>query len=163
MMLLNIGRSWWNCCVSVSKHYQLTPIYLLTSSVSPFVCIVYILIDVWMWCQTAAVLHFQLKEIPDDFFVDIVSRNNFLTTTLQASVREPSASQSSRGSYWHSVPLTVVCTSAYHPNRSFSRTWSRIVHWTLVLSRKDFNLEKILQNGTTGISPLNLMSMPLPL
>lgn len=32
----------------------------------------------------AAVLHFQLKEVPDDFFVDIVSRNNFLTTTLQA-------------------------------------------------------------------------------
>ncbi|CAI8012816.1 Protein AAR2 homolog [Geodia barretti] len=29
------------------------------------------------------VLHFQLKEIPDDFFVDIVSRSNFLTTTLQ--------------------------------------------------------------------------------
>lgn len=34
---------------------------------------------------TAAVLHFQLKEIPEDFFVDIVSRNNFLTTTLQVS------------------------------------------------------------------------------
>ena len=31
----------------------------------------------------AAVLHFQLKEVPDDFFVDIVSRNNFLTVTLQ--------------------------------------------------------------------------------
>ena len=30
-----------------------------------------------------AVLHFQLKEVPDDFFVDIVSRNNFLTVTLQ--------------------------------------------------------------------------------
>lgn len=38
----------------------------------------------------AAVLHFQLKEVPDDFFVDIVSRNNFLTTTLQASIKEPS-------------------------------------------------------------------------
>ena len=32
-----------------------------------------------------AVLHFQLKEIPDDFFVDIVSKHNFLTTTLQVS------------------------------------------------------------------------------
>ena len=32
-----------------------------------------------------AVLHFQLKEIPKDFFVDIVSRKNFLTTTLQVS------------------------------------------------------------------------------
>ncbi|XP_064402615.1 protein AAR2 homolog [Halichondria panicea] len=30
-----------------------------------------------------SVLHFQLKEIPKDFFVDIVSRKNFLTTTLQ--------------------------------------------------------------------------------
>uniref|UniRef100_A0A914V7U3 Protein AAR2 homolog n=1 Tax=Plectus sambesii TaxID=2011161 RepID=A0A914V7U3_9BILA len=27
-------------------------------------------------------LHFQLKECPEDFFVDIVSRNNFLTITL---------------------------------------------------------------------------------
>ena len=33
----------------------------------------------------AAVLHFQLKEIPEDFFVDIVSRNNFLTSTLHVS------------------------------------------------------------------------------
>lgn len=31
-------------------------------------------------------LHFQLKEIPEDFFVDIVSRSNFLTVTLQVSV-----------------------------------------------------------------------------
>lgn len=29
------------------------------------------------------VLHFQLRETPEDFFVDIVSRNNFLTTTLK--------------------------------------------------------------------------------
>lgn len=29
-----------------------------------------------------SVLHFQLKECPEDFFVDIVSRDNFLTTTL---------------------------------------------------------------------------------
>jgi len=29
------------------------------------------------------VLHFQVLEIPKDFFVDIVSTNNFLTTTLQ--------------------------------------------------------------------------------
>jgi len=28
-------------------------------------------------------LHFQVLEIPKDFFVDIVSANNFLTTTLQ--------------------------------------------------------------------------------
>ncbi|XP_019630864.1 PREDICTED: LOW QUALITY PROTEIN: protein AAR2 homolog [Branchiostoma belcheri] len=28
-------------------------------------------------------MHFQLREIPEDFFVDIVSSNNFLTTTLQ--------------------------------------------------------------------------------
>ena len=30
------------------------------------------------------VLHFQLKETPADFFVDIVSRDNFLTVTLQS-------------------------------------------------------------------------------
>ncbi|KAL4228697.1 a1-alpha2 repression [Mactra antiquata] len=29
------------------------------------------------------VLHFQVHEIPEDFFVDIVSANNFLTSTLQ--------------------------------------------------------------------------------
>ena len=29
------------------------------------------------------VLHFQIREIPQDFFVDIVSQNNFLTGTLQ--------------------------------------------------------------------------------
>lgn len=29
------------------------------------------------------VLYHQLGEIPPDFFVDIVSQNNFLTTTLQ--------------------------------------------------------------------------------
>lgn len=30
-----------------------------------------------------AVLYHQLGEIPPDFFVDIVSQNNFLTSTLQ--------------------------------------------------------------------------------
>lgn len=30
-----------------------------------------------------AMPHFQLKEIPEDFFVDIVSKNNFLTVVLQ--------------------------------------------------------------------------------
>lgn len=29
------------------------------------------------------VLHFQVKEIPEDFFVDIVSQDNFLTSTLR--------------------------------------------------------------------------------
>lgn len=28
-------------------------------------------------------MHFQIKEIPEDFFVDIVSKTNFLTTTMQ--------------------------------------------------------------------------------
>ncbi len=37
--------------------------------------------EILIFCT--AVLHFQLKEIPEDFFVDIVSRNNFLTATLQ--------------------------------------------------------------------------------
>jgi A1 cistron-splicing factor AAR2 len=36
-----------------------------------------------LFTNLITVLHFQLKEIPDDFFVDIVSRSNFLTTTLQ--------------------------------------------------------------------------------
>ena len=32
------------------------------------------------------VLHFQLKHIPKDFFVDIVSKDNFLTVTLKVSI-----------------------------------------------------------------------------
>ena len=42
-------------------------------------------ISVFRVCIPAAVLHFQLKEIPEDFFVDIVSRDNFLTSTLHVS------------------------------------------------------------------------------
>lgn len=30
-----------------------------------------------------SVLHYHLKEVPEQFFVDIVTKNNFLTTTLQ--------------------------------------------------------------------------------
>lgn len=36
----------------------------------------------------SGVLHFQVQEIPKDFFVDIVSTNNFLTTTLQVMASE---------------------------------------------------------------------------
>lgn len=34
-----------------------------------------------------AVLYHQLGEIPPDFFVDIVSQNNFLTSTLQVDAQ----------------------------------------------------------------------------
>ncbi len=34
-----------------------------------------------------AVLYHQLGEIPPDFFVDIVSQSNFLTSTLQVDAR----------------------------------------------------------------------------
>ena len=36
-----------------------------------------------LFLKFISVLHFQIREIPEDFFVDIVSSNNFLTTTLQ--------------------------------------------------------------------------------
>lgn len=36
------------------------------------------------------VLYHQLGEIPPDFFVDIVSQSNFLTSTLQVGGRETS-------------------------------------------------------------------------
>ena len=39
--------------------------------------------DLFFFIFHVAVLHFQLKEVPEDFFVDIVSRSNFLTVTLQ--------------------------------------------------------------------------------
>uniref|UniRef100_A0A0N5AFC5 Protein AAR2 homolog n=1 Tax=Syphacia muris TaxID=451379 RepID=A0A0N5AFC5_9BILA len=37
-----------------------------------------------MYLALLAVVHFQLKECPEDFFVDIVSKDNFLTTTLSS-------------------------------------------------------------------------------
>ena len=36
-----------------------------------------------LYSQFITMLHFQVREIPEDFFVDIISRNNFLTSTLQ--------------------------------------------------------------------------------
>ncbi|XP_071111198.1 protein AAR2 homolog [Haliotis cracherodii] len=36
-----------------------------------------------LFLQLVTVLHFQIRDIPEDFFVDIVSQNNFLTSTLQ--------------------------------------------------------------------------------
>ena len=36
-----------------------------------------------LYDQFITTLHFQVKEIPEDFFVDIISCNNFLTSTLQ--------------------------------------------------------------------------------
>ncbi|XP_067942188.1 protein AAR2 homolog [Watersipora subatra] len=37
-----------------------------------------------MYSDLISVLHFQMKEIPEDFFVDIVSSDNFLTHTLHS-------------------------------------------------------------------------------
>lgn len=36
-----------------------------------------------LYLELIAVLYHQLGEIPTDFFVDIVSQDNFLTATLQ--------------------------------------------------------------------------------
>ncbi|KNC82790.1 hypothetical protein SARC_04923 [Sphaeroforma arctica JP610] len=36
-----------------------------------------------LFCDFVATLHWQLKETPEDFFIDIISKNNFLCTTLQ--------------------------------------------------------------------------------
>ncbi|KAK3107844.1 hypothetical protein FSP39_023327 [Pinctada imbricata] len=36
-----------------------------------------------LFANFITILYFQVQEIPEDFFVDIVSQNNFLTTTLQ--------------------------------------------------------------------------------
>ncbi|XP_069115860.1 protein AAR2 homolog [Argopecten irradians] len=36
-----------------------------------------------LYLNLITVLHFQVKEIPEDFFVDIVSQDNFLTSTLR--------------------------------------------------------------------------------
>lgn len=34
-------------------------------------------------CIASVILHYQLEETPQDFFVDIVSRDNFLTVVLR--------------------------------------------------------------------------------
>ena len=36
-----------------------------------------------LYNEFITMLHFELREIPEDFFVDIISKNNFLTSTLQ--------------------------------------------------------------------------------
>lgn len=38
-----------------------------------------------LYVNLISILYHQLGEIPPDFFVDIVSQNNFLTSTLQVS------------------------------------------------------------------------------
>lgn len=50
-----------------------------------------------------AVLYHQLGEIPPDFFVDIVSQNNFLTSTLQVQAQLHFEFQK----YWHEQNLTM--------------------------------------------------------
>lgn len=48
-----------------------------------------------LFMKFISLMHFQLKEIPEDFFVDIVSSNNFLTNTLHeffSNVKHSSAS-----------------------------------------------------------------------
>ena len=49
--------------------------------------------------QFITVLHYHLAEVPEDFFIDIVSRDNFLTTNLQvffANVADSDAPESLR-------------------------------------------------------------------
>lgn len=52
----------------------------------------------YLYHDLISLLHFQLKEIPDDFFVDIVSRDNFLTKTLQVSL------------HVYNIPVHSTCT-----------------------------------------------------
>jgi len=37
-----------------------------------------------LFSQFISMMHYHLREVPDDFFVDIVSQNNFLTSTLSS-------------------------------------------------------------------------------
>ncbi|XP_051912782.1 protein AAR2 homolog [Hippocampus zosterae] len=90
----------------LDKNYQQTPLDLLGELQFAFVCFVvgnvYEGFEHWksllsllcraeaamqrhkeLYLELIAVLYHQLGEIPPDFFVDIVSQNNFLTSTLQ--------------------------------------------------------------------------------
>ncbi|CAL1605685.1 unnamed protein product [Knipowitschia caucasica] len=92
--------------IFLEKHYQAQPLNLLGELQFAFVCFilgnVYEGFEHWksllgLLCRSEdamrkrkdlylgliAVLYHQLGEIPPDFFVDIVSQNNFLTSTLQ--------------------------------------------------------------------------------
>jgi A1 cistron-splicing factor AAR2 len=65
-----------NCDEAMLQHPKLF-LDFIGISVRPFIHTCHLQTD------GTGVLHFQLRETPQDFFVDIVSQNNFLTTTLQ--------------------------------------------------------------------------------
>jgi A1 cistron-splicing factor AAR2 len=48
-----------------------------------------------LFSQFISTLHYHIQDIPEDFFVDIVSRNNFLTVTLQEFFSNLEASSAS--------------------------------------------------------------------
>ncbi|XP_005994430.1 protein AAR2 homolog [Latimeria chalumnae] len=90
----------------INKYYSHQPLELLAELQFAFVCFlignIYDAFEHWkhllsllcrseeamethkgLYVSLISVLYHQLNEIPADFFVDIVSKNNFLTTTLQ--------------------------------------------------------------------------------
>lgn len=90
----------------LEKHYSTYSIGILGEIQFAFVCFiigqVYDAFDQWkslvhllcssgesivsrndLYQQFITMMHFQVREIPEDFFVDIVTANNFLTSTLQ--------------------------------------------------------------------------------
>ena len=101
----------------IASFYKDTPVKLLGEMQFSFVCFLFgqvfdgfeqwkLLVHLLSSCDEAigdlpdlfsqfiSVMHFHLQEIPEDFFVDIVSRNNFLTGTLHAffeNLRDSSA------------------------------------------------------------------------
>ena len=62
------------------------------------------------------VLHFQLREVSPDFFVDIVSRDNFLTTTLHilfSNIRAAGPGKLDRGLVERAAKFTDYLSSKF--------------------------------------------------
>lgn len=66
---------WWALCRALWERAARDPHHFVLKSLLLF-----------LLPSPPGVLHFHLKETPTDFFVDIVSRDNFLTTTLQVHI-----------------------------------------------------------------------------
>ena len=93
-----------------------------------------------------ASLHFQLKEIPNEFFVDIVSHNNFLTANLQVWLKVDEIRSFCR------LSDRLFC-------RSSSATWPSPRQLTPPWSDVDCSFATTSQENTSGTSLQSPMRM----
>ena len=102
-----------------------------------------------------AVLHFQLKEVPEDFFIDIVSKNNFLTATLQVTLLWRG---NSMWGYIYKFDDSLLSLPIYTYSVSSAISRSRTLQ-TEIWWREDCNSGIIWPRDTSGTSPQSLRTM----